>query len=171
MNILLQTLRPTRGWSVSGALRSAANRNTRSFFGNCSCTLSRVPQTVFSVCQSWASPLWLAVQLLKAGDIESNPGPPRTHRPPKSTWICNICHRPINTNQYSYLCHHTNSHWVHKRCTTTPLAHYNNITWTCPLHKTTNPIIWWWSRPAPSSVRKLGPRTAPGSRQGILPQA
>ena len=136
----LQTLLPTRGWSVSGAPCSAANRNTRIFSGNCPCSLSRVPQTVFSVCQSWASPLWLAVQLLKAGDIESNPGPPRTHRPPQSTWICDICHGPINSNQWSYLCHHANFHWVHKRCTTTPLAHYNNITWTCSLQTTTNTI-------------------------------
>ena len=36
---------------------------------------------------------WLVLLLIKAGDVESNPGPTITH---KQVWICNICHKQIH---------------------------------------------------------------------------
>ena len=35
---------------------------------------------------------WLALLLLKAGDVETNPGPKHTRT---QVWICDICHREI----------------------------------------------------------------------------
>ena len=36
---------------------------------------------------------WLALLLIKAGDVEINPGPTTTR---KQVWICDICHRQIH---------------------------------------------------------------------------
>ena len=107
------------------------------------CSSNREPQTVFSVCQPWASPLWLAARLLASGDVEANPGPPKNNstktinQPSTSTttYICPICNKPITTRQYSLLCNHLQSptHWVHKKCTSASIQNYHPA-WTCPLH-------------------------------------
>ena len=39
---------------------------------------------------------WLAMLLIKAGDVETNPGPTTTH---KQVWICDICHRQIQVGK------------------------------------------------------------------------
>ena len=39
---------------------------------------------------------WLAQLLLKAGDVETNPGPKHTRT---QVWICDICHREITRKQ------------------------------------------------------------------------
>ena len=54
---------------------------------------------------------WLALLLLKAGDVDTNPGPKHTRT---QVWICNICHREINRKQTSLRCNHS-EHWVHLR--------------------------------------------------------
>ena len=39
---------------------------------------------------------WLAMFLIKAGDVEINPGPTTTR---KQVWICDICHRQIQVRK------------------------------------------------------------------------
>ena len=73
---------------------------------------------------------WLALLLIKAGDVETNPGP-TTH---KQVWICDICHKRIHgRKQISIRCNMI-EHWVHLRCAVIRLAQYSD-TWTCHLHK------------------------------------
>jgi len=56
----------------------------------------REPHTFFSVCEPWASPLWLAIRLLASGIVERNPGPQRRRqlaglvRHALSTSICSL---------------------------------------------------------------------------------
>src|SRR6476619_7669923 len=49
-------------------------------------------RTVFLVSQPWGSQQWLAARLILAGDIETNPGPPKPTKPisslPTTTWTC-----------------------------------------------------------------------------------
>ena len=72
----------------------------------------------------------LRLLLLKAGDIETNPGPPR---PNTKTWTCDLCTKTIARNQYSILCNSIPSHWIHKKCSAIRLEQYHNE-WTCRLH-------------------------------------
>ena len=73
----------------------------------------------------------LAMLLIKAGDVETNPGPTTTH---KQIWICDICHRQIQVRkQISIRCNMI-EHWVHLRCTGIHLAQYTD-TWTCHHHR------------------------------------
>src|SRR6187399_1697724 len=102
-------------------------------------SLSREPQTIFSVCQPKLSPLWLAFLLLLCGDIETNPGPTKSKSTQDSTnkkqiWTCAICTKTITRNQISFQCHNTN-HWVHKKCSKITEKDYH-IDWTCSLHPT-----------------------------------
>ena len=66
----------------------------------------------------------LSALLLRSGDIEPNPGP---------VWVCDLCQAVITRRQYSVLCNHPSSHWVHKSCAQVQLNNYNS-TWTCQLH-------------------------------------
>ena len=68
--------------------------------------------------------------LLRAGDIETNPGPTRQTT---QTWTCDLCNRTIARNQYSILCNSQPSHWIHKRCSSIRIEQYHNR-WTCRLH-------------------------------------
>ena len=74
---------------------------------------------------------WLATFLIKASDVETNPGSTTSR---KQVWICNICHRQIQVRkQISIRCNRI-EHWVHLRCTCIRLAQYTD-TWTCHQHK------------------------------------
>ena len=54
---------------------------------------------------------WLAIHI-KAGDVETNPGPTTTH---KHAWIYDICHNQIHgRKQISIRCNRI-EHWVHLR--------------------------------------------------------
>ena len=97
----------------------------------------------FSAVQTWASPLWLAVRLLAAGDVERNPGPPHNHHQQHLTnqsviYECSICNKEITDKHYSLLCHlqSDTNHWVHKKCTKTAVKDYHPA-WKCPLHTST----------------------------------
>ena len=69
---------------------------------------------------------WLALLLIKAGDVETNPGPTTTH---KQVWIYDICHKQIHdSNQISIKCNSI-EHWVHLRCAGIRLVQYTD-TWT-----------------------------------------
>ena len=46
--------------------------------------------TVFWASRPCGPAGWLAMLPIKAGDVETNPGPTTTH---KLVWICDICHR------------------------------------------------------------------------------
>ena len=55
---------------------------------------------------------WLALLLIKAGDVKTNPGPTTTH---KQIWICDICHKQIHgRKQISIRCNRI-EHWVHRK--------------------------------------------------------
>ena len=73
---------------------------------------------------------WLALLLLNAGDVETNPGPKHTRT---QVWICDICHREINRKQTSLRCNHS-EHWVHLRCAHIRVDQYTD-TWICHLHR------------------------------------
>ena len=73
---------------------------------------------------------WLAQLLLKAGDVETNPGPKHTRT---QVWICDICHREITMKQTSLRCNHS-EHWVHLRCAHIRVDQYTD-TWICHLHR------------------------------------
>ena len=73
---------------------------------------------------------WLALLLLKVGDVETNPGPKHTRT---QVWICDICHREINRKQTSLRCNHS-EHWVHLRCAHIRVDQYTD-TWICHLHR------------------------------------
>ena len=69
--------------------------------------------------------------LIKASDVETNPGPTTTH---KQVWIYDICHKQIHgMKQISIWCNRI-EHWVHLSCAGFRLAQYTD-TWTCNLHK------------------------------------
>ena len=73
---------------------------------------------------------WLALLLLKAGDVETNPGPKHTRT---QVWICDVCHREITRKQTSLRCNHS-EHWVHLRCAHIRVDQYTD-TWICHLHR------------------------------------
>ena len=49
--------------------------------------------TVFWASRPCGPDGWLALLLIKAGDVKTNQGPPTTH---KQVWICDICHKQIH---------------------------------------------------------------------------
>ena len=68
---------------------------------------------------------------IKAGDVETNPGPTTTH---KQVGICDICHKQIHSRkQISIMCNSI-EHWVHLRCAGIH-QEQNTDTWTCYLHR------------------------------------
>ena len=74
---------------------------------------------------------WLVILLIKAGDVETNPGPTITH---KQVWMSDICHRQIQVRkQISIRCNRI-EHWVHLRCAGIRPAQYTD-TWTCHQHR------------------------------------
>ena len=87
--------------------------------------------TVFLACRPCGSAGWLTLLLIKAVDVETNPGPTTLN---KRAWICDICHKQIHVRkQISIRCNRT-EHWVHLRCVGIRQAQYTN-TWTCHLHR------------------------------------
>ena len=82
----------------------------------------------------WVSRLsGLVGWLIKAGDVETNPGP-ITH---KQFRICDICHKQIHgRKQISIRCNRI-EHLVHLICAGIRPAQYTD-TWTCHLYKESN---------------------------------
>ena len=72
---------------------------------------------------------WLALFLIKAGDVENSPGPTTSN---KLVCICDICYKHVR-KQISIRCNII-EHWVHLRCTGIRQAQYT-VTWTCHLHR------------------------------------
>ena len=80
-------------------------------------------------------PAVASTRLILAGDIETNPGPPKpTASLPTTTWTCHLCNKHITSRHFSYRCKTTPIHWVHKTCTSTLLPPYDQKHWTCSLH-------------------------------------
>ena len=74
---------------------------------------------------------YLALLLITAGDVETNPGPTTTH---KQVWIFYISHKQIHGRKpISIRCNRIEP-LVHLRCAGIHLAQYTD-TWTCHLHK------------------------------------
>ena len=87
--------------------------------------------TVFWASRPCGSAGWLALILIKAGDVETNPGPTTTHKP---VWICNICYKQIHCIKLMSIRCNMIEHWVHLRCAGIRLAQHTD-SWTCHLHK------------------------------------
>ena len=115
-NALLQATQPTSAGAVTV--------NT-----NCCATCIDTSQfTVFGQA-GHADPL--ALLLIKAGDVETNPGPTTSH---KRFWFCDICYKQMHVRkQISIRCNRI-EHWVHLRCAGIRQAQYTE-TWTCHLHR------------------------------------
>ena len=115
----IQTTHPTCGGAVTAV-----------------CKLSRPLPSPAMVARFWVSRScgpagWLAMLPIKAGDVETNPGPTTTR---KQVWICDICHRQIQVRkQISIRCNRI-EHWTHLRCASIRLAQYTD-TWTCHQHR------------------------------------
>ena len=116
-------VQPTRGWTV------AAQRSTNCTHSSCPPQWGPV-STVFWAGRPSGPAGWLALLLLKAGDVETNPGPKHTRT---QVWICDICHREITRKQTSLRCNHS-EHWVHLRCAHIRVDQYTD-TWICHLHR------------------------------------
>ena len=69
---------------------------------------------------------WLALFLIEAGDVETNPGPTTTH---KQIWIFDICHKQIHGRRQISIWGNRIEHWVHLSCASIRLAQYTD-TWT-----------------------------------------
>ena len=121
----LQTTQPTSVGAVTAVTNCCVN-----------CVETHRPQQWGSDLQFLASrPCrtagWLALLLIKPGDVETNPGPTTTH---KQVWICDICFKQIHgMKQISIRCNRI-EHWVHLRCAGIRLAQYTDSR-NCHLHK------------------------------------
>ena len=119
---VIQRVQPTQDWTIP------AQQSTN-------CTHPSCPQQwgpvsiVFGAGRPSGPASWLALLLLKASDVETNPGPNHTQ---KQVWICDICHTEIHRKQPSVRCNHS-EHWVHLRCAEIRLDQYTD-TWICHLH-------------------------------------
>ena len=66
---------------------------------------------------------WLALFLIKTGDVETNPGPTTSN---KWVWMCDICYKQIHVRkQISIRCNRI-KHWVHLRCAGIRQAQYTD---------------------------------------------
>ena len=87
--------------------------------------------TSFGGSQSCGPAECLALLLMKAGDVGTNPGPTTRH---KQVWFCVICHKHTHgRKRISIRCNRT-EHKVHIRCAAIRQAQYTD-TWTCNLQK------------------------------------
>ena len=121
----LQTTQPTSGGAVTAVTNYCAN-----------CVEHSRPQQwgpdlPFLASRPCGLVGWLALPLIKAGDVETNPGPTNT---PKQVWICDICPKQIHIRkQISIRCNMID-HWVHLICAGVCHVQYTD-TWTCHLHR------------------------------------
>ena len=111
----LQTTQPTSGGSVTADI-------------NC-CNGARF--TVLGGIRPCGPAGWLALLLIRAGDVETNPDQTTSH---KRVWNCDICYKEIYVRKQISISCNMIEHWVHLRCTGIRLAQYTD-TLTCHLHR------------------------------------
>ena len=71
---------------------------------------SQLSQAVFSAEPAVQPVNWLVGLIIRAGDVETNPGPP-------SGRICKGCNHELNRKQKIVKCNSTRGqHWVHETC-------------------------------------------------------
>ena len=91
--------------------------------------------TVFLASRPCGLAGWLALLLIKAGDVETNSGPTTLR---KRVWICNICYKQIHVRKQISIRCNTIEHCVHIRYAVIHAvirqAQYTD-TWTCHLHR------------------------------------
>ena len=115
---MLQTTQPIGSGSVTAVSNCCAN-----------CDETSRPQQSWSDLPFLCKPArWLALILIKAGDVETNPGPTTTH---KQIWIWDIFHIWIHGRRHISIKCNRIKHWVHLRCAGMRLAQY---TYTCACH-------------------------------------
>ena len=117
------------------------------------------PISVFWTSRPCGPAGWMAMLLIKAGDVETNTGPTTTC---KQVWICDICHRQIQVRkQISIRCNRIEQ-WVHLRCAGISLAQYPD-TWTFHLHRksrlTTHTYITPFSQTLVQAAHPFSPNT------------
>ena len=126
--VWLQTTHPTSGGAVTAVINCCAN-----------CLETSRPQQMgarFWTSRPCGPAGWLALLLIKTGDVETNPGPTNTHQQVR---ICDICHKQIHgREQISIRCNRI-EHWVHVRCAGIHLAQFTD-TWTESFL-----LRGWWS--------------------------
>ena len=74
---------------------------------------------------------WLALRLIKVGDVETNAGPTTTY---KQVLICDIYHKQIHCRKQISIRRDMIEHWVHLRWEGIRQTQYTD-TWTCHLHR------------------------------------
>ena len=77
-----------------------------------------------------SSGTWLCSLLILSGDLETNPGPPRTFKYP-----CGACAKPCMKNQAAVMCD-TCEKWTHLKCTQISAQNFKalsnpNASWHC----------------------------------------
>ena len=88
------------------------NRTYDTLYTRCSCQSDLANRCANCACQPCEPAGWLALLLIKTGDVETTLGP-RTTR--KQVWICDICHIQIyDRKQISIRCNRIEQ-WVHLR--------------------------------------------------------
>ena len=89
----------TNSRSPSGGAVTTVLKNFRANCVDTSRPSNRCQSTVFWASRSCEPAGWLALLLIKAGDVETNPGPTTTH---KQVWICDICRKQIHCRNQRY---------------------------------------------------------------------
>ena len=120
----LQTTHPTSGGVVTALTNSCAN------YVKTSRPQQWGPNLPYLGKPAMRNAGWLALLLIKPGDVETNPGPTTTH---KQVWICDICHKQIHgVKQMSIRCNRI-EHWVHlkmRRYPTSTIYRYMGLSST-----------------------------------------
>ena len=83
--------------------------------------------------------VWLALLLIKAGDVETNPRPATSSRQihvrqPHTKSFCDICHKQIHVTKHISIWCNMIEHCVHLGCTDIRQAQYT-YTWTFHIHR------------------------------------
>ena len=87
--------------------------------------------TVFWASRPCGPTGWLALLLIKAGDVETNLDPAISH---KRVWICDICYKQIYVRKQISIRCNRNELWVQLRCACIRQAQYTD-TWICHLYR------------------------------------
>ena len=121
----LQTTQPTSGAAVTSDTNCCAN-----YVETSPSPAMGARFTVLWASRPCGPAGWLALLLIKGGDVETNPGPTTSHN---RVWIYYICYKQIHVRkQISISCNRI-EHWVHLlRHAGIRQAQY---TWTCHLHR------------------------------------
>ena len=155
----LQTIHPTGGCVVTAVTHCCPNCVETSRHSN--------GDPIYHFLGKASRPAgWLALFLIKVGDVETNPGPTTTY---KKVWICDICHKQIHCRKkISKRCNMI-EHFLHLRCAGICQVQYTD-TWTCHIHRESGLITHTDITPPHSSRPWSNPPTHSPPTPPIPPQ-